>query len=162
MKYLVASEAFCGARLFEAERCEVHEGSLLFTTDKNELLACFPAGQWLYVHADDGKQAQRIEGGGNGVTQHDPGFFARCAALANAPTAARPSGWQPIETAPKDGRNLLLWGFPGTEVQIGCWLDRQTISHGQVIHTIQKWTAAGLFALNDGQPTHWMSLPDPP
>ena len=54
-------------------------------------------------------------------------------------------GWQPIDTAPKDGTAVLLSNGGGLPV-IG---DRSG-NHG--------WTfRAGVF-----QPTHWMPLPSPP
>lgn len=62
--------------------------------------------------------------------------------------------WQPIETAPRDGENILLWS-PVWEmsfgVQIGYWDER--------------WNFAEMFLDPDddeGQPTHWLSLPTPP
>lgn len=64
-----------------------------------------------------------------------------------------PSGWQPIETAPKDGRQLLLWladeGFwEQASWRIfegeGCW-----------------WLWAMDCSADWHEPTHWMR-PDPP
>ena len=57
--------------------------------------------------------------------------------------------WQPIETAPKDGREVLVFGnnsyavasFDGEE-----WRDYGDIG----------W--AGMYG-DDNQPTHWMPLP---
>ena len=54
------------------------------------------------------------------------------------------SEWQPIETAPKDGKLILLW-VPGKEYGLmkweGIWDDRLHGCRG---------------------PTHWMPLPEPP
>jgi hypothetical protein len=59
---------------------------------------------------------------------------------------ARSGPWQPIETAPTDGRPLLLWS-PDIHPVTGRWCDDQ-------------WqTLTGFFA---GDPTHWMPLPDTP
>lgn len=53
--------------------------------------------------------------------------------------------WQPIETAPADGRPILVWGgyhdVPEVVKADGEW-----------------WRVAGL----KSTPTHWMPLPAPP
>lgn len=56
------------------------------------------------------------------------------------------NGWQPIETAPKDGTQLLLWS------------NRPTVgAYGQ---RYQNWfTIPGEYTC---RPTHWMPLPEPP
>jgi hypothetical protein len=60
--------------------------------------------------------------------------------------------WKPIETAPKNGIDLLLYQFepctfaPGHCIYIG-------------FHLIGKWTDSEGFEYN---PTHWMELPSPP
>ena len=56
------------------------------------------------------------------------------------------SSWQPIETAPKDGTEILVWD--GNEHQILWWLD----SVG--------WVGDDDFT--DKLPTHWQPLPAPP
>jgi hypothetical protein len=57
--------------------------------------------------------------------------------------------WQPIETAPRDGKRVLVWHrhwyAPSTGQWYGDWW-------GLVY-------AVGPFA---SQPTHWMPLPSPP
>jgi hypothetical protein len=59
--------------------------------------------------------------------------------------------WQPIETAPKDGTNILL-GWP-TMVLSGYWADWRSR---------KSWvTSRGEYS-DKYAPTHWMPLPDPP
>jgi hypothetical protein len=64
--------------------------------------------------------------------------------------------WQPIETAPKDGREVLLLGADG--IRIASWSDR---------FRREMWDT-GYASECDGdpieveRPTHWMPLPDPP
>jgi hypothetical protein len=64
------------------------------------------------------------------------------------------SEWQPIETAPKHGGNIMLWcvdlvGGNG-RVATGLWRD----SYGG-----SWWDYHMEYMLN---PTHWMPLPEPP
>ena len=56
--------------------------------------------------------------------------------------------WQPIETAPKDGRNVLIFNEDG--IEIGWW------SRGT-----SEWCRQDMY-LSTAQPTHWMPLPAPP
>lgn len=54
------------------------------------------------------------------------------------------SGWQPIETAPKDGGIILVWD---DGVALAWW------------HEQGYWTEdEGMIS----RPTHWMPLPKPP
>ena len=68
------------------------------------------------------------------------------------PGLREPSRWQLIETAPKDGREMLLYGpfvpTGGTYTDIGRW--------SQYAGGFWDWDA------DDSQPTHWMPLPEPP
>lgn len=82
--------------------------------------------------------------------------------------------WQPIETAPQDGKPVLLcardcgYRNRGCEVQIGFYLG---MSYGHLFIGEEEWT--GWLSMSthedhgDSQhghltPTHWMPLPDPP
>ncbi len=56
--------------------------------------------------------------------------------------------WQPIETAPKDGRHIL--GYNGICQE--CWYKLD----------VDAWGGNGWHWGFDRQPTHWMSLPKPP
>ena len=59
--------------------------------------------------------------------------------------------WQPIETAPKDGRGILLYvpdddQADESNIWLAYWED-------------DKWKG---YPDSDLEPTHWMSLPAPP
>ena len=59
-------------------------------------------------------------------------------------------GWMPIETAPRDGTNIIVYapvdGVTASKFTLGCW-QRLTVVYGD-------------FPSND--PTHWQPLPEPP
>ncbi len=71
-------------------------------------------------------------------------------------------GWQPIETAPKDGSPLLLYrpwddktmardsGYPGAIWHSGGW--------GKSAFPGDTFRGEATY----GKPTHWMPLPPPP
>lgn len=63
-----------------------------------------------------------------------------------------PPGWQPIETAPRDGHWLLLWC--GWHI-VGRWAQRGTRAR-------ENWTddPDGINPIYGV--THWMPLPPPP
>lgn len=77
------------------------------------------------------------------------------------------SDWQPIETGPKDGTKVLLFG-PAFGVKFGQWYDRAEWWYGKLTNHDQYWYVEGrvlplsIFA-KDGSddPTHWMSIPSP-
>lgn len=77
-------------------------------------------------------------------------------AARNAVRALRrePLGWQPIETAPRDGTPVLV--TDGEVVLMREWLDGGTPDligwHGE----------DGFMVDSDDPPTHWMPLPAPP
>jgi hypothetical protein len=74
------------------------------------------------------------------------------------------TGWQSIETAPKDETFVLLYFPPGMEpwqaeadgMVLGFWSEE----YADWFHS----EAAGnsLTARGAAQPTHWMPLPEPP
>lgn len=79
--------------------------------------------------------------------------------------AARPApggpktreGWQPIETAPKDGRDFLVWNREN-RVRKARWYERSSSDLG-----ISLYEGDGVNSFKGGiQPTHWMPLPAPP
>lgn len=65
--------------------------------------------------------------------------------------------WQPIETAPKDGTRILLWGVGDEGPNVGSWAESVYLnnSHGWIIYYARSDT----IQLN---PSHWVPLPEPP
>jgi hypothetical protein len=75
--------------------------------------------------------------------------------------------WQPIKTAPKDGRPVLLWPYypkddafddltkASGNVTVAVWGDAELRARGGVVH----WFDDGY---EDFSPTHWTPLPDAP
>jgi hypothetical protein len=58
------------------------------------------------------------------------------------------SEWQPIETAPKDGSDILAWWNGHAVIS---WNARQ-----------QSWESDDGMVAAKTHPTHWMPLPEPP
>lgn len=67
--------------------------------------------------------------------------------------------WQLIETAPKDGTSILLFGED--RVSYGGWMSAadQGAEPGEEYLISAGWWSV---ELNENAPTHWMPLPDPP
>jgi hypothetical protein len=64
------------------------------------------------------------------------------------------SEWQPIETAPKDGRPVFLWA-DGSAVEVWAWNEKNS-----------RWETSddGVFWREGAEygPTHWLPYPEPP
>jgi hypothetical protein len=70
--------------------------------------------------------------------------------------------WQPIETAPKDGTDMILLvpDFPaGRRVRIGHYVNSEHRDHGKVTYAHQYWYVGHLLG-GEINPTYWMPLPD--
>lgn len=66
--------------------------------------------------------------------------------------------WKPIESAPKDGTRILLFGHRGDQFDIGSWGP-----HGVYIRKTGTYEAAwGSGAKHYVGATHWQPLPTPP
>jgi hypothetical protein len=68
--------------------------------------------------------------------------------------------WQPIETAPHDGTDILLttWGADGYgEIDVGSWgfIEKSDWDGSDVIGWLSNYGRIE-------EPTHWMALPVPP
>ncbi len=62
--------------------------------------------------------------------------------------------WQPIETAPEDGTEVLASGFLYDDPANGRWIE-----------ACKFWWSGWVLSSNDSKvynPTHWMPLPEPP
>lgn len=71
--------------------------------------------------------------------------------------------WQPIETAPKDGTPILVFGKPQKHPNLESWYD------GSAIFTAEWDAIDESFCILGGDwlgpfidPSHWMPLPAPP
>lgn len=70
------------------------------------------------------------------------------------------SNWQPIETAPRDGTRVVVWGVAVAEVGDGS-NDTPVAMDAAWEHNRFRVTATTYYSL-DVYPTHWMPLPAPP
>jgi len=82
--------------------------------------------------------------------------------------------WQPIDTAPKDGRKVILFyrnSHSRPRTVMARWLtDEQAAEtdadgvglEGGWYECIDNWNDYTEVAIHEGEPTHWMPLPTPP
>lgn len=108
----------------------------------------------------------RLAANGAGSLKTDRGDYGL---LDEAADALQAQGWRSIETAPKDGTEVLIWNDEGHE--IASWGDHEDDGSDQPGHD-EGWI--GTFAFPgrswgnsmqweaQGQPSHWMPLPPPP
>lgn len=61
----------------------------------------------------------------------------------------RRADWRPIETAPKDGTDILIWSRAGREI-------------GKYLAGREAWLGHGDNGSGWRTPTHWQPLPEPP
>lgn len=76
------------------------------------------------------------------------------------------SDWQPIETAPRDGSNILVYLPTWGRIYIGSWNEVITMTFGKVTNESLFWHYQGgpmhLSFSERPQPSHWLPLPSPP
>lgn len=81
--------------------------------------------------------------------------------------------WQPIETAPKDGTEIIL--VRGNRVTCGTWFDEREIcaseyhANGTYLGNYEtgevvpgQWMSWDGGFTDEAPPTHWMPMPTPP
>ena len=100
-----------------------------------------------------------------------------CAAELRHAAAPQPEAqpqWQPIETAPKDGRKLILSYINRNDMPrtvMARWLTDDEAAEtdadgvgleGGWYECIDNWDDYTEVAIHEGEPTHWMPLPAAP
>lgn len=110
--------------------------------------------------------------GCEGVTREHLEKFAELIRAAHAP-AAEPQ-WQPIETAPTDGRKLMLSyrnRNDKTRTVLARWVTDDEAAEtdadgvgleGGWYECIDNWDEYSQVAIHEGEPSHWMPLPAAP
>jgi hypothetical protein len=72
------------------------------------------------------------------------------------------TGWQPIETAPKDGTEILIWDGTWVHTTVRVFNDWLGSSGGVPFFdddgSDREYAPGHLYLA----PTHWMPLPEPP
>lgn len=107
---------------------------------------------------------KRAEECGARLTAHGLMFNAAELDLYTAKVIEEAMKWQPIDTAPKDGKHILLY-YPERNCCIrGAWLEA---TDGDWETGYKKWMEwqvdDELYIGDEGYvPTHWMPLPTPP
>lgn len=88
------------------------------------------------------------------------GVFIYAAQAVREALAARDE-WMPIETAPKDGREVLLWlGSPWSKVEKARWYAPWKNWQAGVIPADP--VREDCYGIGSAVPTHWQPLPTPP
>lgn len=71
--------------------------------------------------------------------------------------------WQPIETAPKDGTDVLLF-FPDyrRKIWLGHYFVSETFDYGKLRHRSEGWSIGAIGIGDKIEPIMWHPLPDLP
>lgn len=76
--------------------------------------------------------------------------------------------WQPIETAPKDGTDVLLF-YPtfNRKAWVGSYDKHESITNGKRNYFHEGWNIGGAMSFfpspkEEPAPTHWMPIPADP
>ena len=71
--------------------------------------------------------------------------------IAAGPIDRRVGGWRPIETAPKDGTEILIFTVSGSRY----------VAHYNDLFSF-PWRIHNSFGIHEKAPTHWTTLPATP
>ncbi len=72
------------------------------------------------------------------------------------------AGWQPIETAPKDGSRFDVWAKGWLPAFDRFEYRRFADCYWRDADSMGSWRAGIVGVDRDWHPTHWMPLPNPP
>lgn len=84
------------------------------------------------------------------------------AASVLAANPAPAPGWQPIETAPKDGSTIMLWEMYESEPFFGYWWEGRSRWRASTTHYDTDGNACVIDRIYSEGVTHWMPLPEAP
>jgi len=70
--------------------------------------------------------------------------------------------WQPIETVPKDGTEVICWDPHMMCCELGHWAHKMWADNSSEHHVPGMVESARIYQNNYFFPTHWMPLPDAP
>lgn len=137
---------FCGAGL-----TSIRENGKVWTGQRYGDPASISVMHW--CEPVEGQPSRAIER----VGRDRPSAIAAWNGRAAVPTSEgyTSDGWQPIETAPRDGSKIILWW--GGYSRYGSYLDN---SHTSVPWA--GWTVPSLEVRPTGAPTLWMPMPKGP
>lgn len=162
---LCVSTGQSGAGGNETEPCPNGCGPLWPVTWEQEARNCWKTSEALFDRAkaaEDALEALRA-----------PGLRAVDAAPVPTPAQAVPA-WQPISTAPKDGRKLVLSYLNRSgkrRTVFGCWLTDEQAAEtdaddvglkGGWYECIDNWPDFTQVAIIEGEPDFWQPLPAAP
>lgn len=78
------------------------------------------------------------------------------------PSEQHVPGWQPIETAPKNGTKILVWTVH-EDIELSEWHEVPDVRFEPVGDGLfRQVVKAGFGGWNSNTFTHWMPLPKPP
>lgn len=89
------------------------------------------------------------------------GGEGRAVTMGSAPTKPMIHWWNTMDSAPRDGTNVLLF-YPSLkrQVQLGFFVDSETFEYGKSAGKRQYWLALSLSHILDApEPTYWMPVP---
>lgn len=135
------------------------DGRYFCDTSFRDLTQCPHGDTGRYGNDADGKAVAKLW---NAWRAGELASAAENAALRERVAEMEGAGWQPIETAPRDGTKIDLWGINHLHYAKKCERLVNT-SWGPVTDWIGGERLDWKHGRGEGfEPTHWMPLPAPP